>query len=201
MPTLTGSRDATKCIIGPGWLYLNVPVPAQNTPVSITMSTGTPPIPVPTQGLLVGYTKDGNKFTSGFTQTAIEADESKAPLWQQIATETLTIEGTLMQVVDPAVVAALLPNATYTSASGLYTFGGAVTVPAAAQVSALLIGQQRTPNDSKWVAAMLYSAMNGEAFVLNLTRKAATESSYKLEAQPVGSRPIGDQLGQLIIIP
>jgi hypothetical protein len=198
---VTGTRDATKCIIGPGWLYLNVPVPAEGTPVGITMSATVPPIPQPSTGLLVGYTKDGNKFTSGFTQTAIEADESKAPLWQQIATESLTIEGTLMQVIDPAVVAAMLPSATYSAASGLYTFGGAVTVPAAAQISVLLVGQQRVPNDGKWVAAMIYSAMNGEAFVLNLTRKAAAETAFKFEAQPVGTRKIGDQLGQLVILP
>jgi hypothetical protein len=197
----TGSRDATKCIIGPGWLYLNVPVPASTnpaTPVALTITNG---VPAPTTGLLVGYTKDGNKFSSGFSQTSIEADESKAPLWQQIDTETLTIEGSLMQVVDPEVITTMLPNATYLAASGLWTFGGAPNIPIAAQPSVLLVGLQRPPNDTKWVAAMIYQAMNSEAFVLNLTRKAAAETPYKFEGQAIGTRIIGDQLGQLIFQP
>lgn len=187
---VTGARNSQQCIIGPAYLYLGVTVPA--TAVPPTLTAGVPDI-----GTLVGYTTDGNKFTAGFTQQAIEADESKAPLWQQIATETLTIEGQLMQELDPAVVTAMLPQANYITASKLWTFGGQIAVPAAAQTSVLLVGIQR--DGTKHVSAMLYSAMNVEAFVLNLTRKAASFSPYKFEAQPIGSRQAGDQLGQLWI--
>jgi hypothetical protein len=192
MPGLTGARNAQNLIIGPGWLYLGVDVPASGSPVALTAG-------VPTNGILVGYTKDGNKFSNTLTQTAIEADESKAPLWEQIATEVLTIEGILMQEIDPAVVTAMLPNATYVTASGLWTFGGLVSIPPAAQTSVCLVAQQR--NGTKHVAATLYSAMNVEAFILNITRKAASESPYKFQAQPLGSRPVGDQLGQLWMEP
>ena len=189
---VTGARNAQNLVIGPGWLYLGVPVPADNTAVALTAGQ-------PSTGILVGYTKDGNKFSNGFTQTAIEADESKAPLWQNIATEILTIEGVLMQEIDPAVVTAMLPNAAYVAASGLWTFGGLAQIPAAAQTSVLLVAQQR--DGVKHVAAMLYSAMNTEAFILNITRKAASETPYKFEAQPLGARVIGDQLGQLWMEP
>ena len=195
---VTGSRDATKCLIGPGWLYINVPIPAANTALTLTMTGG---VPTPASGILVGYTKDGNKFTSGFTQTSIEADESKSPLWQQVDAENMTLEGTLMQVNDPPVITTMLPNATYVSASGLWTFGGLVTIPTGAQPSVLLCGLQRPPNDTKWVAAMIYQSMNADAFVLNLTRKAASETTFKFTGLAVGTRPLGDQLGQLVIEP
>lgn len=187
---LSGTRDSSKCIIGPAYLYLGCTPPADNTAYTLTAG-------VPTEGILVGYTTDGNKFSAGFTQTAIEADESKAPLWQQIATEVITIEGQLMQELDPAVVSAMLPSATYHSTAKLWTWGGAVAIPSAALTSVLLVGVQR--DGIKHVSAMLYSAMNTEAFILNLNRKAASFSPYKFEAQPIGTRAVGDQLGQLWI--
>jgi hypothetical protein len=200
-----GGRDATKVIIGPGWLYLGAPVPAPGAPPVITAPVPPNTPPTITGATLVGYTKDGAKFTSGFTLTPIEADESKAPLWQQINVETVSIDGTLMQLYDPTVINNYLPNAVNvagptTPPGTLFTFGGLVTVPTTSQPSVILIGQPRAPNDSKYVSMMIYSGMNVDAFVFNLTRKAATETTFKFDAQPISSRPLGDQLGQLFYL-
>ena len=199
-----GGRDATKVMIGPGWLYLSATIPATGQPPTITAPVPPNTPPAVTGATLVGYTKDGAKFSSGFTLTPIEADESKAPLWQQINVETVTIDGTLMQLFDAAVIASFLPNMTSTTtttpAGTLYTVGGLVNVPTANLPSVLLIGQPRPPNDAKYVSAMIYSAMNVDAFVYNLTRKAASETTFKFDAQPVSSRPLGDQLGQVFYL-
>jgi hypothetical protein len=196
MPGVTGARDSTKTLIGPGWLYLNVPIPATGAAVALTVDVVTG-VPTPTAGgLLVGYTTDGNKFSSGFTLTTIEADESKAPLFQDPGVETITIEGALMQIVDPAVVDAMLPNAKYDAALGLWSFGGATTFPLSKQPSVLLVALQRAPNEGKYCYAMLYQAMNVEAFIFNVTRKTSAVSPYKFQALPIGSRPPSDQLAQ-----
>jgi hypothetical protein len=147
---------------------------------------------------LVGYTTDGNKFTSGFDLVTIEADESKAPIFTDPGVETITIEGNLMQIVDPLVVDKLLPNATFNAATGLWSFGGAITFPLNKQPTVTLVALQRAPNNDKYCYAMLYKAMNVEAFVFNVTRKASSTTPYKFQALPIGSRPPGDQLAQFM---
>ena len=76
MPT-TGARNSEQTLIGPGWLYLNVPIPATGVAMTLTVDPVTE-VPAPTAGLLVGYTTNGNKFTSGFDLVTIEADESQS---------------------------------------------------------------------------------------------------------------------------
>jgi hypothetical protein len=106
-----------------------------------------------------------------------------------------------MQVTDSAVVDKMLPNAKYNATLGLWQFGGAITFPLNKQPSVLLVGLQRAPNNGKYVYAMLYKSMNVEAFVFNVTRKASSTSPYKFQALPIGSRPPGDQLAQMVIQP
>lgn len=195
MPTPTGARNSEQTLIGPGWLYFDVPIPATGVALTLTPDPITG-VPTPSAGLLVGYTTDGNKFTSGFDLVTIEADESKAPLFTDPGVETITIEGNLMQIVDPAVVDKMLPNAKFDAALGLWSFGGAITFPLNKQPTVTLVALQRAPNNSKWCYAMLYKAMNVEAFVFNVTRKASATTPYKFQALPIGSRPPGDQLAQ-----
>ena len=194
---VTGARNSEQTLIGPGWLYFDVAVPAEGAAVALTIDVATG-IPAPTAGLLVGYTTDGNKFTSGFDLVTIEADESKAPLFTDPGVETITIEGQLMQVVDPAVIDKMLPNAIYSSSLGLWTFGGATTFPLTKQPSVVLVAKMRAPNEDQWCAAMLYKAMNVEAFVFNVTRKTSSVTPYKFQALPIGSRKPGDQLAQFV---
>ena len=106
-----------------------------------------------------------------------------------------------MQVVDPAVIDTMLPNAKFDAALGLWSFGGAVTFPLNKQPSVLLVAKMRAPNNDKYCYALLYKAMNVEAFVFNVTRKASTVSPYKFQALPIGSRPPGDQLAQYFEMP
>jgi hypothetical protein len=197
---VTGERNSEQTLIGPGWLYFDVPVPATGTAVTLTVDPDTG-VPAPTSGLLAGYTTDGNKFSSGFDLVTIEADESKAPLFTDPGVETITIEGALMQIVDPAVIDKMLPNATYDSALGLWTFGGATTFPLTKQPSVMLVAKMRAPNDALYCYAMLYKAMNVEAFVFHVTRKASAVTPYKFQALPIGSRPPKDQLAQFLEMP
>lgn len=186
----TGSYDATKLVIGPGKLYIGCALPADGASISTILTTG-----VPSDGHLVGYTKTGTTYHSGITQTGYEVDEVKSPIYFNITAETVSIDGTLVQLDDIEALKAMLPNYGFTTPDTFHV-GGLVSLPATSQPSVLIVGQNRAA-PSKKVAAMVYQALNTAEFIMAITRANPSETNFTFTGQAIGTRTPPDQLGQV----
>jgi hypothetical protein len=189
MPS-TGAYDPTQFVIGPGKLYFGCAPPADTMSLSTIITSG-----VPSDGHLVGYTKSGTTFHSGITQTGYEVDEVKSPVYFNITAETISIDGTLVQLDDIEALKAMLPNYSFTTPDTFHV-GGLVTLPTTSYPSVLVIGQNRK-SPTKHVAAMVYSSLNTAEFIMAVTRANPSETNFTFTGQAIGTRSAGDQLGQL----
>jgi hypothetical protein len=189
MPVV-GSYDASKLVIGPGKMYLGAPLPADGASISTILTGG-----VPASGTLVGYTKTGTEYHSSVDQEGYEVDETKSPIFTNVTAENVSITGTLVQLVDAAVLKALLPNYRFLTPA-TFSVGGLVSYAAEAQPSVLVVGQDRAV-PTKIVAVMLYKAQNIGEFILAITRANPSETDFEFQGQAIGSRMAGDQVGQV----
>jgi hypothetical protein len=188
---VTGTYDPLKLVIGPGKLYINVPLPADNASISTVLAG--PPIGTPTTGHLIGYTKTGTTVHNAMTLTPYEVDEVKSPIFQNITAEPASIQGTLVQLVDLEALKVLLPNATFVTPDS-FNIGGLVSLPTTAFPTVCVVGQDRQ-SPGKHIAAMLYSAMNTQEFIMAITRANPSETAFTFTGQAIGTRSPGNQLG------
>jgi hypothetical protein len=186
--TGTGAYDATKLVVGPGAMYFNVPLPADGASISTVLTGG-----VPTTGQLVGYTKSGTTYHSAMGLTGYEVDEVRSPIFYNPATETVSIQGVLVQLGDIEVLKAMLPNYAFLTPDG-FTVGGLTSWPTTAYPSVCVVGRNRaTP--AKHVAVMLYSALNTQEFIMAITRQNPSETAFTFTGQAIGTRQPGHQVG------
>jgi hypothetical protein len=188
----TGAYDPTHLVVGPGKMYLNVPLPADGASIS-TVLTG-PPIGTPATGLLVGYTKSGTTYHSAMALTGYEVDEVRSPIFYNPTSETVSIQGVLVQVAELEVLKALLPNYAFVTPDSL-NVGNLTTWPTTAYPSVCVVGQTRATPTTKHVAVMLYSALNTQEFILAVTRQNPSETAFTFTGQAIGTRTPGNQVG------
>jgi hypothetical protein len=193
--TGTGAYDPVKLVVGPGKMYFNVPIPADGASLSTILTGG---IPTGT-GFLAGYTKSGTTYHSAMTLTGYEVDEVRSPIFFNPTQETVSIQGTLVQVAEKEALLAMLPNYNFKTPDS-YHVGGLTSWPATAYPSVLVVGQNRaTPG--KIVAVMIYKALNTQEFIMAITRQNPSETAFTFSANAIGTREAGDQLGQVWLEP
>jgi hypothetical protein len=186
---LTGAYDPVKLVVGPGAMYLNVPLPADGASISTVLTSG-----VPTSGQLVGYTKSGTTYHSGMTLTGYEVDEVRSPIFFNPTQETVSIQGTLVQLGDIEVLKAMLPNYLFVTPDSL-NVGGLTSWPTTAYPSVCVVGHNRATPTAKKVAVMLYSALNTQEFIMAITRQNPSETAFTFTGQAIGTRLPGNQVG------
>jgi hypothetical protein len=195
MVGLTGAYDATKLVVGPGAMYLNVPLPAAGASISTVLTGG-----VPTAGTLVGYTKSGTTYHSAMALTGYEVDEVRSPIFYNPATETVSIQGVLVQLGDLEVLKAMIPNYNFITPDS-FSVGGLTSWPTTAYPSVCVVGHNRATPTAKKVAVMLYSALNTQEFIMAITRQNPSETAFTFTGQAIGTRPPGDQVGGIWMEP
>jgi hypothetical protein len=188
----SGAYDPIKLVVGPGKMYFNCAPPADGASLSTILVAG-----VPSDGVLVGYTKTGTTYHSAMTLTGYEVDEVRSPIFYNPTQETVSIQGTLVQIAETATLSALLPNYNFKT-PGSYHVGGLDAWPTTAYPSVLVVGHNRaTPG--KIVAVMIYKALNTQEFVMAITRQNPSETAFTFSGNAIGTREVGDQLGQLYL--
>jgi hypothetical protein len=188
----SGAYDPIKLVVGPGKMYFNCAPPADGASLSTILVAG-----VPSDGVLVGYTKTGTTYHSAMTLTGYEVDEVRSPIFYNPTQETVSIQGTLVQIAETATLSALLPNYNFKT-PGSYHVGGLDAWPSTAYPSVLVVGHNRaTPG--KIVAVMIYKALNTQEFIMAITRQNPSETAFTFSGNAIGTREVGDQLGQLYL--
>src|SRR4029077_3592780 len=99
---VTGAYDPVKLVVGPGKMYFNVTPPADGTSLSTILVAG-----VPADGTLVGYTKTGTTYHSAMTISGYEVDEVRSPIFYNPTQETVSIQGTLVQIAETTTLQSL----------------------------------------------------------------------------------------------
>jgi hypothetical protein len=193
MPT-TGAYDPVKLVVGPGKMYFNCAPPADGASLSTILTTG-----APSDGVLAGYTKTGTTYHSAMTLTGYEVDEVRSPIFYNPTQETVSIQGTLVQIAETATLSALLPNYNFKTPDSFHV-GGLTSWPTTAYPSVLVVGHNRaTPG--KIVAVMIYKALNTQEFIMAITRQNPSETAFTFSGNAIGTREAGDQLGQIWLEP
>ena len=186
---VTGAYDPTHLVVGPGAMYLNVPLPTTGSSISTVLTGG-----VPTTGQLVGYTKSGTTYHSSMALTGYEVDEVRSPIFYNPATETASIQGVLVQLLDLEVLKAMLPNYLFITPDS-FSVGGLQSWPTTAYPSVCVVGHDRSSPTPKKAAVMLYSALNTQEFIMAITRQNPSETAFTFTGQAIGTRNPGDQVG------
>jgi len=189
---VTGSLNTTDWTKGPGKVYLDTGVPAADT--GLTLTAG-----VPTNGHMLGYTKEGNTIGATYEQEDVSADEATAPVEQVISVENYTCAGELFQVSDPKLIERVFPTATMQDKTtyDLFQFGGLPSPTTAGIIDGLLLVWLRKGETDKYFRFQLYEALNQPNAELKITRTAYGTLAYNFKARPVTTREAGDQLAQL----
>jgi hypothetical protein len=190
---VTGAYDPVKLVVGPGKMYFNVTPPADGTSLSTILVAG-----VPADGTLVGYTKTGTTYHSAMTISGYEVDEVRSPIFYNPTQETVSIQGTLVQIAETTTLQSLLPNYNFKT-PGSFHVGGLTAWPTTAYPSVLVVGQNRATPTPKIVAVMIYKALNTQEFVMAITRQNPSETAFTFSGNAIGTREAGDQVGQVYL--
>jgi hypothetical protein len=194
---VTGALNTDKFTKGPGLLYLQCGVPTADSSLALTGG-------VPANGHLVGYTTEGNEIAWGRENSAVNADEASAAVEEVISSETLSIAGTAYSLEDIELLQALLGTGTYQSVVGppaydLLQFGGLTQLTDLGLIDGAILVWHMKNSTTKYARFQLYSCTNTANATTRITRQAYGTMGYTLTARPVGTREMGDQLGQLAL--
>jgi len=189
---VTGSLNVATFTKGPGRVYLDCGVPAADTALALTAG-------VPSAGVLLGYTKEGNTIGATYEQEDVTADEATAPVEQVISVENYTVAGEAYQVNDIALIERIFPTSTLQDKTtyDLFQFGGLPAPTVAGIVDGLLLVWLRKGTTDKYLRFQLYEALNQPNAELKITRTAYATLAYNFKARPISTREAGDQLAQL----
>src|SRR5580765_6461871 len=182
--------NETQIIIGPNvGLWWNVTLPAANTQLVLD-ANGYPP-----DGRPLGYTDRGCTLTIGWQNPPEEAWDQQEP-YRVYQANQMSMEGTLVQVLDLDKMRILMPPALFQSGQNLVTFGSA-TKPELGPTSLLMVFRHMdNPASPKYGYAMIYKAINNTAFSFAVNRRDLTKVNFRFDSRPVFSRPPTDQIGQ-----
>jgi hypothetical protein len=124
-------------------------------------------------------------------------DEHTAPHATRITAETMTIEGSWKQLLDPALLESMSVGGKKATVTGgtIVTFGGK-QMPASDCVAVIA---PRADNPAKFIVFMLYSAYNESGVTLTNTKEDEASSPFKFNGLAVAGRAQNDQLGQVFI--
>lgn len=187
---ITGTYDTQKWVKGPIKIYMNATLPADNLYPALTLG-------VPATGQVLGLTETGAKISGTFTESSEDADELSAPANKIISAEQMTVETTYKQIEDFTINQMMTPTGKSVVTAGVaegIQFGGAPTIAAAAKPNVLCVGPL-TSDPTKYMAFMLYSAINTSGIGFNWTKKASGGIPVKLEGQSIATRTAGNQVG------
>lgn len=188
---ITGSFNTAKMTKGPGTIYFDVGVPGAGAVVTLTAGA-------PTNGIMLGYTPEGNTISVGQETEDVNVDEATAPIETIVTAENLGIAGSAHQIADLQNVAAkILPQGTYGTGTGIekITFGGKASLSTIACM--IIVWQTKTAG--KYMYFTLYDPVNTDASSFQVTRTAYAAMSYNFIGKSVGSRAAGDQIGALVL--
>lgn len=189
------SYDATKIILGPGDLWLNVAVPS--AAARMTLHTdGTPDSTANPQAKHLGMTKEGCEITYKPNVQDFEADEITSPFLSRIITEELSIKGEMFQVFDWALLAKMTVGGTYNTNTAYeeMTLGGLSTVTT---MSIALIAPDINNPTTKFVVCQIYKTYNKAGWNFRETRKQPASLPFEFMGLSVTSRASGDQIGNI----
>ena len=180
--------------LGPGDIWLNVGLPAGGARI-VLASDGTPDSVTNPSCKHLGMTTEGAKLIYTPNITEFESDEQTAPVIVQNVGEGAKIEGTMIQVLDTALITYLLAGATYATAAGYEqnTFGGKQTV---ATFTVAYIAPVYA-DITKFLVFNLYKAYNAAGWSADLSRKKMAGVPFSFTALSISTRTAGDQAGNL----
>jgi hypothetical protein len=111
MAGLSRDYNTNMVQLGPGDVWLNVELPATGAKPVITAAADgalTPDGTASASGIHLGMTEAGSKFTYTPTIKTYESDEQTAPIITALEGEAVTIEGSMLQVVETTIVTKLI---------------------------------------------------------------------------------------------
>lgn len=189
--------DATKIILGPGDIWLDVAVPsaAARMTVDTTSSVHTPDSTANPNAVHLGMTKSGTVVTYKPATQDFESDEQTAPFQSRLITEELTIEGEMLQCFDSSLLQKMTVGGTRATGSGYeeIAIGG---LSAVTTFSLALIVPDITTPGTYFTVVQVYKAYNAEGWKLNVTRKEPATVPFKFSGLAVTTRAAGDQIGK-----
>lgn len=182
--------------LGPGDIWLSVAVPGAGARPVIDASTLTPDSTANPSAKHLGMTQEGAKLIYSPNLTNFESDEQTAPIITQNIGEELRIEGTMLQVLDTALITKLAAGATFGSGAGYEanTIGGKQTVPT---FTVLYIAPVYA-DVTKYLAVILYNAYNAAGWQTDVSRKKISGVPFNFFGLSISTRAAGDQLGNII---
>lgn len=195
MPGTAKSYNTNLVELGPGDIWLDVAVPgAAARPVIHTDNT--PESVANPSAKHLGMTESGAKLIYSPSLTNFESDEQTAPIITQNVGEELRIEGSMIQVLDTALITKLVAGATYAAGSGYEsnTVGGKQTV---ATFTVLYIAPIYA-DTTKYIAVIIYKAYNAAGWQMDVSRKKMSAVPFNFFGLSISSRAAGDQLGNII---
>lgn len=194
MAATAKNYSTTTLEIGPGDIWLNVGVPGAGARITLA-SDGTPDSVSNPSCVHLGMTQEGSKCIYTPNLQVFESDELTAPILTQNVGEVLSIEGTMLQVLDTSILSYLVAGGTRTTGSGYeqITIGGKQTV---ATFTIAVIAPVYA-DVTKFVVYNIYKGYNSAGFNFDISRKKMAAIPFKFEAQSISTRAAGDQAGSI----
>ena len=195
MAATAKSYDATKIILGPGDLWVNVGVPSAGARLTLA-SDGTPDSVSSPNAKHVGMTKEGCELTYKPSITDFSADELTSPFISRLMAEEVSIKGEMFQVFDWSLLQKMTVGGTYNTNTAYeeMTIGG---LSAVATVSIALIAPDINNPTTKFVVAQLYKTYNKAGWNFRITRKNPASLPFEFMGLSVTTRSAGDQVGNI----
>ena len=180
--------------LGPGDIWLNVGLPAAGARI-VLASDGTPDSVTNPSCKHLGMTTEGAKLIYSPSITNFESDEQTAPIISQNVGEEVKIEGTMIQVLDTALITYLIAGATYSTAAGYEqnVMGGKQTVPTFTVAYIAPIYADTT----KFLVFNLYKAYNAAGWQTDVSRKKMAAVPFSFMGLSISTRPAGEQAANL----
>ena len=194
------SYDATKIVLGPSDLWLNVGLPAAGARLAVALNTASELSPEAVgspSAVHLGMTKEGCTFEYKPEVQSFGSDELTAPHLSRIISESCTIKGEFLQVFDWSILAKMTVGGTRTSNTSTTSGYDQLTMGGLSSISTYpiaLIGPDINGGGLYWVV-QLYKTYNKSGFTFHVTRKDQSSAPFEFEGLSVTTRASGDQVG------
>lgn len=180
---------------GPADVWFDVALPG--AAATVTLHTdGTPEATANPSALHLGKLKDGVKVTYKPKLVPFSSDESGTPYRIALESDSIELAGSWLQLQNSTLLLRMMPSATKTTGSGFerLTVGG---MTAALPYYVVTLIWQKPETAGKYVALVIYKAINMDGLAFSVTKKAPSESTFNLSGLNVDTRAVGDQLFQI----
>lgn len=193
MAATAKNLDGSKIILGPGYLWADVGVPAAASRLTLA-SDGSPDSVGSPNAKNLGLTVGGCTVEFGLETQSFESDELTAEHLSRIVKQPISIKAELLQITDFAnVMKYVMPGANYSTSTGYkqLTIGGSSVITT---YSFALICAD-VADATKFIVVQLYKGYNKAPFSFNITRKDQAKASIEIVGQSIATRAEGDQTG------